>query len=119
MMRSALFPYYLIAILGFVGIIVLAGIGLAQTDHAEGAGEEDEVLLDPEAIYSSNCMHCHGGDLTGGGVGPSLLNMGDKHSMEELVDIIANGVEGSPLMTGDYATDEQAEVLAEWLMEEY
>ena len=117
MKRSALFPYYLIAILGVVGIIVLAGIGLAQTDHAEDAGEEDEVLLDPEEVYNQNCMMCHGGDLTGQ-TGPTLHDLGSKFDLEEVVDIINNGIEGT-IMTGDYATAEQAQVLAEWLLENY
>ncbi|MGM8214135.1 c-type cytochrome [Bacillaceae bacterium W0354] len=116
MKRNAVFPYALIAVLGIFGMIVLGGVGLAQTDHAEGAGEEEEVEMDPESIYQNNCMQCHGGDLSGG-LGPSLNDVGERHNMEELVEIIANGVEGSAVMTGDYATDEQAKVLAEWLLE--
>lgn len=117
MKRSALLPYGIIAVLGIFGMIVLGGVGLSQNEHAEGAGQEAEVDLNPESIYNNNCMICHGGDLTGG-MGPSLINLGEKYSFEEVADIINNGIDGTA-MTGDYANKEQAEVLADWLLNEH
>ncbi|WP_017186992.1 c-type cytochrome [Alkalibacillus haloalkaliphilus] len=118
MSRNPIIPYVTIATLGIIAMIVMAGVGLDQMRHAEEATEETEEAADnPEAIYENNCLSCHGGDLEGGS-GPELQNAGDRFSLEELEDIISNGVEGSSIMTGDYATNEEAEILAEWLMEQ-
>ncbi|GAA0457648.1 cytochrome c [Alkalibacillus silvisoli] len=118
MSRNPIIPYVTIAILGIVAMIVMGGIGLDQLRHAEDATEEtEETAENPEAIYEQNCMSCHGGDLEGAS-GPELQGAGDRFSIEELEDIIDNGVEGSSIMTGDYATTEEAEILAEWIMEQ-
>ncbi|WP_188206180.1 cytochrome c550 [Alkalibacillus aidingensis] len=121
MRRNPVVPYVVIGILGILAIIIMSGVGLEQMNKAEEAddGEEttEEASADPETIYENNCMSCHGGDLEGG-TGPELANASDRFSIEELEEIIANGVEGSAVMTGDYASDEEAEILAEWLMEQ-
>ncbi|WP_027963458.1 c-type cytochrome [Halalkalibacillus halophilus] len=118
MTKNPIVPFALIATLGIIAMIVMGGVGLSQMDVAEdGESTEEEGSMEPEAIFENNCMSCHGGDLEGG-TGPALTDVGSDYDMEGLVDVIANGVEGSSLMTGDYANDEEAEVLAEWLMDQ-
>ncbi|MET3682438.1 cytochrome c550 [Alkalibacillus flavidus] len=120
MSRNPIVPFATIAVLGIIAIIVMSGVGLSQmqnADESDGEEQTEESAENPEAYYENNCMSCHGGNLEGG-TGPSLQNVSDDYSVEELQDIIANGVEGSPLMTGNYANDEQAQMLAEWLSEQ-
>ncbi|PKR79015.1 cytochrome C [Halalkalibacillus sediminis] len=117
MKKNAVIPFALIALLGIVAMVVMSGVGLSQMDQAEGNESEDtEESMEPEDIYQANCMQCHGENLEGG-TGPNLQDVGDRYSLEKVQDIIANGVEGSNIMTGDYATNEEAEILAAWLVE--
>ncbi|GEL78303.1 c-type cytochrome [Tenuibacillus multivorans] len=117
MKKNPVIPFGLIAVLGILAIIIMGGVGVSQVQHAEGEGESEEATMDPASLVeNNNCISCHGGDLTGTGTAPDLTNLQDKYSMDELVDIINNGVEGSNLMTGDYANAEEAEVIAEWLL---
>ncbi|SEP89325.1 c-type cytochrome [Piscibacillus halophilus] len=116
MKKNLIMPYALIALLGIVTMVVMGGVGLAQMDQAEGEGGGEETLDPAELVEQNNCTSCHGADLSGSGNAPDLTTVGDRYSQEELVDIISNGVEGSNLMTGDYATADEAEVIAEWLL---
>lgn len=79
-----------------------------------GDDDGEEVSMDPEEIYK-NCIACHGTDREGRN-GPSLQNIGGKYTAEEIVDIIQNGKGGMVAITR--VTEEQAEVLAEWLIEQ-
>ncbi|MDQ0158650.1 cytochrome c550 [Alkalibacillus salilacus] len=121
MSKNPIVPFATIAVLGIIAIIVMSGVGLNQMQSADDAenGEqtEEQSSSDPETHYENNCMSCHGEDL-GGGTGPELQNVSERYSVEELQDIIANGVEGSSMMTGDYANDEEAQMMAEWLSEQ-
>ncbi|MGP4072503.1 c-type cytochrome [Piscibacillus sp. B03] len=116
MKKNLIMPYVLIATLGLVTMIVMGGVGLAQMDQAEGEGGNEGTLDPAELVEQNNCISCHGADLSGSGNAPGLNDVGDRFDKEELVDIINNGVEGSNLMTGDYANAEEAEVIAEWLL---
>ncbi|TFB24829.1 c-type cytochrome [Filobacillus milosensis] len=117
MKKNLIMPFALTALLGITAMIVLGGVGISQQDHAEGDSGSGEVTASAEELVEQqNCVSCHGADLSGTGTAPNIKNLQDKYSMEELVDVINNGVEDSNLMTGDYANEEQAKVIAEWLL---
>ncbi|MFC4404193.1 cytochrome c550 [Gracilibacillus xinjiangensis] len=114
MKRNPVIPFALIAVLGILAMIVLSVVGLNEQDKiANGDQEGDTVNTDPEAIAQS-CIGCHGGDLEGASA-PSLQDLGSKYSVEEVEDIINNGIEGTA-MQGGIVPSEEAAILAEWLV---
>ncbi|SER17530.1 cytochrome c550 [Gracilibacillus ureilyticus] len=114
MKKNPVIPFALIAVLGIVAMIVLSVIGLDEQDRIANGGEEGETVnTDPEAIAQS-CIGCHGGDLEGASA-PSLQNLESKYSVEEVEDIINNGIEGTA-MQGGIVPSEEAAILAEWLV---
>ncbi|TXL67995.1 cytochrome c [Cerasibacillus terrae] len=123
MKRNPVIPYGIIAVIGILAIVIVAGMGVGQRDAIqaeqdgeateEKGGEEAAASDDPEAIYESNCLSCHGEDLSGG-MGPDISKAGADHDADELVNIIQNGIgDMPPTQVGD----EEASVLAEWLSE--
>ncbi|MDP5273824.1 c-type cytochrome [Chengkuizengella axinellae] len=76
-----------------------------------------------EIYQKASCVSCHAVDLNGVSSMPSLLGIGDKHSKEEITDIIYNGF-GSG-MTGQAQanldaglTEADLDTLAGWLAEQ-
>ncbi|WP_079478186.1 c-type cytochrome [Halobacillus salinus] len=81
----------------------------------DSSGEEGGDMVDAEAaesVFQNNCASCHGGDL-GGGVGPSLQEVGSKYSADEIVDIIKNGKGQMPKQGA--VSDDDAQLVASWL----
>lgn len=86
-------------------IVLLAGCG--TDDKVKDAS----VAQSGENIYKKSCASCHGEDLSGG-AGPSLQNITDKYSKENIKDIINNGI---GTMFPVNLPDEEQESLVEWL----
>lgn len=88
-----------------------ADTGTDTEQEAEGDATVDAGAA--EEIYKKSCASCHGQDLSGG-AGPDLTTTGAEYSVEEIEDIINNGIGTMPagLVPADEAT-----VLAEWLAE--
>lgn len=84
-------------------LIFLAGCG---SDASETASS------DPEVLYKQACAACHGVDLQGAS-GPPVTDMESKYTAEEVKAII---VDGQGMMPGKTLSDEQAEIVTEWLM---
>lgn len=59
--------------------------GEAVTQASDAAGESGEDL------YQNNCAKCHGKEQEGG-VGPSLTNVFDRHSEEQILAILRKGI---------------------------
>jgi menaquinol-cytochrome c reductase cytochrome b/c subunit len=76
---------------------------------------------DPGAtiFQKATCVACHGDSLKGGGSVPPLRGVGDKHSKEEILDIIKNGKGGmQPQYDANIdagLTAEDIDTLAGWL----
>ena len=114
MSRNPLIPFGLIAVVGIVAAIIFSVIGLSEQQNiAEGEEGGETVNLDPEVVAQS-CMGCHGQELAGTESAPELQEVGSRLSEEELYDIIVNGIEGTT-MPGGLVSNEEAQVLAEWL----
>lgn len=118
-MNKPLMPFVLIMVLGVAAMFIMSfkGLGdmekIAAQEETGGAQVEDTAGATPEELYQSRgCLACHGADFTGG-VGPSLLGVGDSKSQEELVDILLNGVPGTTMPGG--FPEEHVDAMAEWL----
>ncbi|MBO8156061.1 MAG: cytochrome c [Bacillaceae bacterium] len=124
MKKNPLVPYAMIAILGIVAMVILSGVGLNQMDEVKNQDENQEQqeqggaaeTTDPEEIFSQSCAACHGADLAGGAGGPALNDVGGRLSKEEIQQVINNGRPGTA-MPGGLVSQEQAEILAQWLSE--
>ncbi|WP_208585932.1 cytochrome c550 [Gracilibacillus suaedae] len=116
MKKNPIIPFALIAVLGILAMIILSVFGLNEQERIAtgGDGEGETTEADPEALIQS-CIGCHGGDLEGGS-GPSLNDVHERLSVEEIESMIINGSENGN-MPGGLVTNEEAAVLAEWLSE--
>lgn len=120
-MKNPVIPYALIAGLGIFAVILVSVLGVNQRNDIQQAEEgepteevqEGETSDDPEALFENNCASCHGDDLSGG-MGPDLTQIGNKHSADEIKEIILQGQGNMPAIDVE---DEQAEALADWLSE--
>lgn len=74
----------------------------------ETSNNDEAVIAQGEEIVQKNCIGCHGGNLEGG-VGPSLYNLSNEYSEEEIKDILING-QGS--MPGGLAQGHEDAVIA-------
>ena len=72
----------------------------------------DEVAANPEEIYQSSCIGCHGDQYQGSGSAPALTGVGERLSNEELEDVVVNGRNAMP---SGLVSPEQAGDMAEWL----
>jgi mono/diheme cytochrome c family protein len=133
MKRNPVIPFATIALVGILAVIILAFVGANQRDDIaeegedaqteEGAQEEGseeegsqegETTDDPAAVFETNCASCHGADLSGG-MGPELVEVGNRLGEDEIFDIIMNG-QGS--MPGGLVSEEEAQAITTWLLEE-
>lgn len=117
MNRNPIIPFVLIMAFGVLAMFLLSFKGLGDMKELaaeeEGGEKTEEVASNPEDIYKQSCLACHGGDYTGG-IGPSLVGVGDKLSTEEIANILVNG-QGT--MPPNLVSADKAPAMAEWLAE--
>lgn len=100
-----------------VASVALVACGDADegADVNEEATEEEateEVAVDSgEDIYRSTCASCHANDLAGAS-GPDLRDL--DLTADEIADISVNG---HGTMPGGLLEEDEAEIVAEWLLE--
>lgn len=90
--------------------------GLDDEDATDEDADEGDSTVDASAaeeIYKQSCASCHAADLTGG-AGPDLTTTGADFSVEEIEDIINDGIGSMP---AGLVPEDEATVLAEWLGE--
>lgn len=77
-----------------------------------------DVEIDTEdpgyEVFESNCMSCHGDDLTGGGAGPALI--GTEHDADEIAEIAKEGIGSMPAGIFD-GSDEELEQLVDFIVD--
>ncbi|MBO0959471.1 cytochrome c [Neobacillus sp. MM2021_6] len=117
MKKNPVIPYIVIFVFGIVLVFILSFKGLGDMkevakDNGEGkGGEKTEVAAsNPEDIYKSTCIGCHG-DQYQGVVGPALKNTG--LSKDEVKDILNNG-KGTGMPKG-LVPAEQVDAMADWV----
>ena len=73
---------------------------------------DDPPPEDPDGatIYQQNCALCHSTDGTGGS-GPSLVGVGDRHTVDDLRAIVQNGRGAMPAWDGELSPEEIAAVV--------
>ncbi|WP_404426997.1 cytochrome c [Ureibacillus chungkukjangi] len=117
MKNNPIIPYILIMAFG-IGLIFFMSLEGAGNKEEIAAGHGEEEAAEEGATASegaggeelvSSCIGCHGGDLTGG-MGPKIAGLDAEH----IVDVLANGIEGSP-MTPGLKTGSEAEAIAEYI----
>lgn len=78
--------------------------------------KEEEIQSQPlngALIYNQSCASCHGQYLEGG-AGPSLINIDQKYSDDELSQIIEKGIE--PGMPANIVQVSEKDIIVEWLI---
>ena len=115
--RSPLLPFGIIMVVGILVMLLLSfkGIGDSKDLAAELEGgdvQTEQVAANPEEIYQSSCIGCHGNQYEGSGSTPALIGVGERLSLEEIEDIVVNGKNKMPsgLVSPEHAGD-----MAEWL----
>jgi cytochrome c550 len=116
MKRNPVIPFVLIMVFGIALMFVLSFRGLGDAkDVAKDKGavsEKTEVAAsNPEDIYKSTCIGCHG-DQYQGGVGPSLKGVGNQLKKDQIKEIITHGKGNMP---PNMVKPEQADAMAEWI----
>ncbi|MBM7097088.1 cytochrome c [Bacillus sp. H-16] len=123
MRGKPLYPFLVTAFLGILLMIVLSFVGNVQQAEIAQEGEEGEngeaeeqEFDDPielgEHVYEQNCLSCHGGDLEGGS-GPALND--GSYDQEAILTAIE---EGPGSMPGGLVSGEEAEAVAEYILNE-
>ncbi|WP_164216140.1 cytochrome c550 [Virgibacillus sp. YIM 98842] len=129
MKRNPVIPFAIIAAVGILLVIIISFQGANQRDdiaqQEEGGdaqteegqqedSQEGETTDDPSEVFETNCASCHGADLSGG-AGPELVEVGSRLSEDEIYNIIMQG-QGS--MPGGLVSEEEAQAISTWLLEE-
>lgn len=94
-------------------LLAVAGVSLLLLAGCSSKADDNGEAMNGEAIYGNKCSACHGENLKGA-VGPSVLNMSNKYSEDELFKIIT---EGTDKMPGHLLNDDESRVVTKWLME--
>ena len=92
-------------------ISVLTACNSTKTPQSAPQGVATDV--DPEVLINKSCITCHGEQLEGEGMAPSLNNVADRLTKEEIIDAIENGRTGMPILYRGI----DAEAIAGWLLE--
>lgn len=115
-MKNPVMPYILIFVFGIVAMFGISFIGLdnmkeiAAEEEGGGKKTEEAASANPEDLYKSSCLACHG-DQYQGAVGPALK--GTKLSQDEIKEILTNGTPNG--MPGGLVSG-QEEKMAEWIV---
>ena len=86
----------------FLFLIVASGLGLMAQEHGSiqvNPFSSPEDAAEGAKSFRSQCAACHGGDASGGAVGPTLISGSLKHggSDESLYKTITSGVPGTAM----------------------
>jgi cytochrome c550 len=104
MKNNPVIPYILIMAFG-IGLIFF--LSLEGAGHDEAGGDTD---TNAEAKLVQTCIGCHGGNLEGGSIAPSLIGLQADH----IIDVLVNGIEGTP-MTPGMKNEAEAKAIAEYI----
>ncbi|MEG0450834.1 MAG: cytochrome c [Lysinibacillus sp.] len=118
MKNNPIVPYILILAFGIGLIFFMSVLGAEDKKEIADAGKEGTEQSGggatteggDDAALVQSCISCHGGDLTGGGVGPDLTGL----DAERITDVLVNGIEGT-MMTKGMKTEDEAKAIAEYI----
>ncbi|MFY3793062.1 cytochrome c550 [Ureibacillus sp. MALMAid1270] len=111
MKNNPVIPYILIMAFGIGLIFFMSMEGVGNKEEIAHGGEHGETAEEGAggAELVSSCIACHGGDLTGGAVGPNLVGLTD---VEHIKDVIMNGQGQMPPQDKSEA---EAQAIAEYI----
>ncbi len=127
MRGKPLYGYATIGIVGILLMVVLSFVGVNEKnarlalEGEEGGQPAQETVdtTDPMALgeqaYKNSCIGCHGGNFDGPMA--SLVGLADKYTLEEVKQIIIDGIPGTSMPGGLIPSQEQVDALAEYLLE--
>ncbi|TDF92774.1 c-type cytochrome [Paenibacillus piri] len=111
---------WLLVLTGCIIIAGMTGCGGSPGDAGGNAGGKKQAAArtqndgsDPDVIYKSSCIACHGANLEGK-AGPSLTKIGAKLGKEQIAAKIQKGGGGMPSYK-DKLKDEEIQLLSDWL----
>ena len=117
--KNPVVPFYVIFALGIVFITAMSFVGMDQKNEIakkleEGDTEDvaDAGDFDPEEFAQGQCIACHGGDLTGQGNNPSLVD--STLSADEMKDVIKNGTDAG--MPGGLVPDGNLDEMVDYIL---
>lgn len=118
MNRNPVIPFVIIMVFGIVLMFGLSfkGMGDAKSTAKEKTGttstaKTDTAATNPEGIYKSTCIGCHGEQYQGV-VGPSLKGIGSKLSVDQIKQIITHGKGNMP---PNLVPEDKADAMAKWV----
>jgi cytochrome c550 len=118
MNRNPVIPFVIIMVLGIVLMFTLSFRGLGDAKNAAKdkgtAGQKTETAAaNPEGIYKSSCIGCHGEQYQGG-AGPSLKGVGTRLTVDQIKEKITTG-KNNKGMPPNLVPEDQAQAMAEWV----
>jgi cytochrome c550 len=119
MNRNPVIPFVIIMVFGIVLMFGLSFKGLGDSkNQAKDTGgtsttakTETTAAVDPQGIYKSTCIGCHG-DQYQGVVGPSLKGIGSKLSVDQIKQVITHGKGNMP---PNLVPQDKADAMAKWV----
>lgn len=88
----------------------------SETDTPSDTDATDTEALDGGELFSTHCSSCHGSDGTGTGNGPNIVGEVSRHSDEDIIDVILNGEDRMPAIE---VTEEEAQLIVDWMRENF
>lgn len=110
MRNNPLIPYLLIMAFGIGLIFFMSFGGAADKNSAEGENTGETVELSGEEIAQKNCISCHGGDLKGTGMAPSVVGLDAEHIKDFALNGSTNGA-----MPAILKTEAEAQAVADYI----
>ena len=92
---------------------------LKMTEREDEQEQADDLLSIGKSVYLSNCMTCHGADMEGSnrqGNAPSLVDLNERRTTEEVQEVIENG--RGPMPSFAFLTEGQIEAVTAFLLGE-
>lgn len=118
MNKNPVIPFVLIMVFGIALMLFLSfkGLGDAKEVAKDKGGTstsktETVASANPEDIYKSTCIGCHG-DQYQGVVGPSLHGVGKKFTKDQIKGFITKGKGNMP---PGLVPEAQADAMAAWV----
>ncbi len=118
MNRNPVIPFVIIMVFGVILMFGLSfkGLGDAKStakDKGTSAQKTETASTNPEGIYKSTCLGCHG-DQYQGGAGPSLKGVGKRLTVDQIKEKITTG-KNNKGMPPNLVPADKAQAMAEWV----
>lgn len=90
--------------------------GLLYVNANEMPWYHQLVPRDDKSMYGAHCASCHGDDRKGSPAAPSLIDVGSRHTREQMVQVIRQGTGRMPAFTPDMLDNSAVNALVNFLV---